>query len=78
MSNWGRFTLGLAAAIVIVLSGEQASIDGSYISGGFRQEDQRQAYKVDSYVRTVKQLTDQAKELRDGFNSRHHQGGQGG
>lgn len=78
MSNWGRFTLGLIGAVIIVLSGEQASVDGSYVPSGFRQEEQRQAYEVDSYVRTVKQLTAQAKELQDGFHRRHYQGGQGG
>lgn len=78
MSNWGRFSLGLVAALVIVLSGEQASIDGKYVTSSPRLDEQRQAYEVDSYVRTVRKLADQAKEYQNGFRSGHHQGSQGG
>lgn len=75
MSNWKRFIIGLGAAVVIVLSGEQSSIDGMYVFSSHRLNEQREVYEVSSYLKEVRAIAERAKELNNDDSSGYYQSG---
>lgn len=75
MRNLLRWGVALVGAAVLVLSGEQASLDWSYLFSSHQLEQQRQVYEVRSYVDKVRDIAEQARSIQNDIRSGYHQGG---
>ena len=77
MRNWLRVSVALFGAVVMVLSGGQASFDGSYLSRTSLLSEQAQDYQEQRALSYLRYLTDLRKQVEqlNGYSSGHHQRG---